>query len=69
MGETTRLNEVRLDGWCEGSLRQQNNDGGGSASMREKPERVESISTYVTERVSRAIFAWPGVLSDRSPML
>ena len=25
----TRETEVRLDGWCEGGLRQQRNDGGG----------------------------------------
>ena len=30
---------VMLDGWCEGGLGQQRNDGGGCASMR---ERVES---------------------------
>ena len=27
--EGTRETEVRLDGWCEGGLGQQNNDGGG----------------------------------------
>ena len=41
--------EVRLDGWCEGGLRQQRNDGGVSATMREGSERVESPGTYVTE--------------------
>ena len=30
----TRETEVRLDGWCEGDLRQQKNDGGGCATMR-----------------------------------
>ena len=44
-GET----EVWLDGWCEGGFRQQRNDGGGRATMREGPERVESPGTYVTE--------------------
>ena len=44
-GET----EVRLDGWCEGGLGQQRNDGVGCASML---ERVESPLTYVTQRVS-----------------
>ena len=39
----------RLDGWCEGGLRQQRNNGGGCATMRERPERVESPGTYVTE--------------------
>ena len=29
-----RETEVRLDGWCEGGLRQQRNDGGGCATMR-----------------------------------
>ena len=28
--------EVRLDGWCEGTLGQQRNDGGGCAIMRER---------------------------------
>ena len=39
--------EVRLDGWCEGGLGQWRNDGGGSASMRERVESIYSI--YVTE--------------------
>ena len=39
----------RLDGWCEVGLEQQRNDGGGSASMRKRSERVESPGTYVTE--------------------
>ena len=45
----TRETEVRLDGWCEGGLRQQKNDGGGCATMRERSERVENPGTYVTE--------------------
>ena len=45
----TRETEVRLDGWCEGGLKQQRNDGGGSATMRERSERVESPGTFVTE--------------------
>ena len=28
-GAGTRETEVRLDGWCEGGLRQPRNDGGG----------------------------------------
>ena len=28
--------QVRLDGWCEGGLRQQRNDDGGCATMRAK---------------------------------
>ena len=44
-----RETEDRLDGWCEGGLRQQRNDGGGCATMRERPERVESLGTYVIE--------------------
>ena len=62
----TRETEVRLYIWCEGGLGQQRNDGGGCASMR---KRVESISTCVTEWVSRCHFAWPYVLSDRPPVL
>ena len=45
----TRETEVRLDGWCEGGLRQQRNDGGGGATIRERSERVESPGTYVTK--------------------
>ena len=56
---------VRLDGWCEGGLRQQRNDGGGCATMRERSERLESPVTYVTE----CIFAWHCVLSDRPLVL
>ena len=48
-GTGTRETEVRLDEWCEGGLMQQRNDGGGCAPMRERPERVESPGTYVTE--------------------
>ena len=48
-GTGTRETEVRLDGWCEGGLRQQKNDGGGCATMRERSESVESPGTYVTE--------------------
>ena len=32
---STRETEVRLDGWYEGGLLQQKNDGGGYATMRE----------------------------------
>ena len=45
----TRKTEVRLDGWCEGGLRQQSNDVGGCATMPERSEREQSPSTYVTE--------------------
>ena len=39
-----------MDGWCEGGLRQQRSDGGGCATMQERPERVESpAGTYVIE--------------------
>ena len=36
-------------GWMEGGLRQQRNDGGGWATMRERSEKMESPGTYVTE--------------------
>ena len=45
----TRETEVRLDGWCEGGLRQQRKDDGGYATMGNRSERVESPGTYVTE--------------------
>ena len=47
MGTGTRETEVRLDGWCKGGLRQKKNDGGGCATMHERPERVKSPGTYV----------------------
>ena len=37
------------DGWCEGGLRHQRNDGGGCVTMREGSERLESPGAYVTE--------------------
>ena len=46
-GTGTRETEVRLDGWCDGGVMQQRNDGGGCATMRERPESVESPGTYV----------------------
>ena len=52
----TRETEVRLDGWCEGGHRQHWNDGGGSATMLKRSERVESPGTYVAEWVSRGHF-------------
>ena len=45
----TRETEVRLDGWCEGGLRQRRNDFGGCATMLERSASVESLGTYVTE--------------------
>ena len=48
-GTGTTKTEIRLDGWCEGGVRQQRNDCGGSATMRKKTESVESPGTYVTE--------------------
>ena len=44
-----RETEARLDGWCEGGLGQQRNDGGGCTTMRERSERVEMPGTYRTE--------------------
>ena len=56
---STRETEVGLDGWCEGGLRQQRNDGGGFASMRERSERVESPGTYVTKNFTRPFLLGP----------
>ena len=38
-----------LDGWGEGGLGQQINDGGGCTKMHKRLEKVESPGTYVTE--------------------
>ena len=64
-----RETKVRRDGWCEGGLRQQRNDGGGCATMLERPERVEPWYICNGMSFNAAIFAWPSVLSDRPPML
>ena len=48
-GASKKETEVRLDGQCEGGLRQQKNDGSGCATMCERSERVESPGTYLTE--------------------
>ena len=45
----TRETEVRLDGWFEGGLEQQRNDGGGCPSLHQRSERVDSPGTYVPE--------------------
>ena len=58
-GAGTRETEVKLGGWCESGLEQQGNDGRGCASMRERPERVESSDTHETNAFHTAIFAWP----------
>ena len=55
-----------LDGWCEGGLRQQRNDGGGCAKDRKEWRAL--VRVYLNE-FHAAIFAWPCVLSDRPPML
>ena len=46
----------KKDGWCEGGLGQQRNDGLGWATMRERSEVVETPATNVTEWVSRGHF-------------
>ena len=43
----TRETKVGLDGWCEGGLGQQRNDGGGCATMSERSERVASPGTIL----------------------
>ena len=52
----TRETEVNMDGWCEGGLSKQRNDGGGCATMSERSERAESPGAYVTEWVLRGHF-------------
>ena len=50
----TRETEVRLDGWCEGGLRQQRNDCGAA---RDNARKIgKSPGTYVTGCVSRGHF-------------
>ena len=49
-----RVDRGEVDRWRAG-LRQQRDDGGGCATMRERWEVVESSGTYV----DYSIFAWP----------
>ena len=48
-GRWVRGRQVSLDGWCQGGLRRQWNNGGGCLSMSKRSERVESPGTNVTE--------------------
>ena len=57
--EGTRETEVRLDGWCEGSLGQQRKNGGGCASIRERSGRVESPEHMYLNEFHASIFACP----------
>ena len=54
-GDGTSETEVRLDGWCKGGLRQQENDGGGCATMRERSERLESPGAGCTKVLAVAL--------------
>ena len=45
-----------MDGWCEGGLRQQRNNGEGCETMYERSERVVSPGKCVTEWVSLGHF-------------
>ena len=63
--ESTGQTEIRLDGWRVGDLEQQRDGGGGCDTMRERQEVRESPGEYVDDLVSRAIFDWPCILSDR----
>ena len=55
-----------MDGWGEGGLGQQRNDGGGFATMREGSERVESPGTNVTGGILRRHFCF-ALCSFRPP--
>ena len=57
---------VRLDGWCEGGLRQQRNDGGGCSTDRKEWRALVHMQLNEFHSV---IFARPCVLSDRSSLL
>ena len=48
-GRVRGRTRLGFNGWCEGGLRQQRNDGGGCAIMLDRSERVESPGTNVTE--------------------
>ena len=59
-----RETEVRLDGWCEGGVRQQRNDGGGCATMRERPESVESPEDGCTKVFAVTLAKCDGIHHD-----
>ena len=42
-GRCTRETEVRLNGWCEGGLGLQKNDGGGCASIRKSRKEWRAL--------------------------
>ena len=45
--ESTGQTEVMLDGWCEGDLGQQTDDGAGCLTTTERQEGVDSLGAYV----------------------
>ena len=69
MEERYEETEVRLDEWCEGGLRQQRNDGGGCATMRERSREWRTLVHMLVNQFYGAIFAWHCVLSNRPPVL
>ena len=63
MAEVSEETEVGLDGWCEGGVGQQRNDGGGFA------KEWRALVHMLLNQFHAAIFAWPCVPSDRPPVL
>ena len=67
-GETSET-EVGLDGWCEGGLGQQRNDGGGCAECEKDRIEWRALVHMKLNEFHAAIFARPSVHSDRPPVL
>ena len=61
--------KVRLDGWCEGGLGQQRNDGGDCAKCVKDRKEWRALVHMQLNEFHMVIFAWPCVLSYRPPML
>ena len=66
---STRETDVRMNGWCEGFIRQQRND---NARLHDNAREIRKSGEpwYIcNSEFHSAIFAWHCVLSDRSPVL
>ena len=64
--------KVRLDGWCEGGLRQQRNDGEAVKAVRQCTKDQKAWRALVHMKLNEfqaAIFAWPCVLLDHPPVI
>ena len=69
IGVGYEVDRGRLDGWCEGGHGQQRTNGGAARNCANDRKEWKSLVHMHLNEFHAAIFAWPIVLSDRSPLL